>query len=197
MSVNLTTQKRLELFAQRVKELIELRLVQGGMGAKLSMSWDSTSQQLTQQVIQPDEEDLRSFLLLFRHFISKREPVFIPGIFDDCHRFLKSSELTDELKKMHEDWKQIFTFGAFQLMIDNQNVTGEQILDLWINGFYFHNDSHKADELNRYFSASYMPTVRMEFLSALTALTQIIGYTGAVVFHGLKEGLFHIPSVAS
>jgi len=194
MSTQLSTRERLELFGQRVIELNYRRLVRNGMTAKLTISWDAASQLLSQRVLEPDEEDLRSFLLIFRQFVSAKEPVFLTRLFNDCLRFLDSSKLKEELKKAKDEWKNVlYKIGPFKVVIDDQKLTGEYVLDLWLNGYYFHNDADKAAELRRYMANHDMPLVRMQFLSSLSSLTQIVFYVGSVVNYGLRQGLFHIP----
>jgi hypothetical protein len=193
MSTQLSTHERLEFFAARANELRELRLVRDGMRSKFSLSWNVISKQLAYRAIQPDEEDLRSFLLLFRQFISDREPIFINRIFNDCLRFLDSSELKEQLTKAKDEWKRLFQgMGAIQMVVDNRKLTGEYVLDLWINGHYFHSDSDKAVELHRLMT-DQIPLVRMQFMDVLPRLTEIIVYTANVVTYGLREGLFRVP----
>jgi hypothetical protein len=193
MSKQLSTYERLELFGQRVIELNERRLVRAGMNSHLTISWDAASSLLRYQAIEPDEEDLRSFLLVFRQFVSDKEPVFISRVFNDCLRFLGSDQLKEQLKKAQDEWKHFYKVGAFGLVINNRNLAGEYVLDLWINGYYFHNDSDKAAELRKYIATSDIPLIRTQFLSVLTSLTQIILYVGSVVNYCLRVGLFHIP----
>lgn len=192
MASQLPTIELLTLFAQRTHELSERRLVRKGMNTKLTIRWDCVSGLLRQNIDQPDEEDLRSFLLVFRQFISENEPVFLPRIFNECFRNLDSSELKDELRKAQEQWKLVFhKIGVFKLIIDGKKLTGEFILDLWINGHYFHNDLDKANELHRYLGNISVALVRMQFLSVLSALTNTTLFVGNVVNYGLREGLFH------
>jgi hypothetical protein len=191
MSALLSTRDRLGLFVQRVEELSQRRLVRQGMNSEHTIKWDAISQQLTYQAIEPDEEDLRSFLLIFRQFISDREPVFINEVFNDCIRFLNSSQLQEYLKKARKKWKNSFRhMGAFHIVVNERNLTGEYVLDLWINGYYFHNDIYKAAELRRLLT-NQLPLVRMQFLTILTDLTRIILYVGNVIRYGFREGLFH------
>jgi len=198
MSPQSSTRERLEQFAQRAFELAERRLVRQGMQSSLTISWDAASQLLRQNLNQPDEEDLRSFLLLFRHFVSDKEPVFINRVFNDCLRFVTSSDLKEQIKKAQDEWKALlYKVGAFRLVIDNKNIIGEYALDLWINGYYFHNDADKAAELRRYLSSQGLGLVRIQFLAVLAGLTQIILYTGSVVNYVLREGLLNIPENTS
>jgi hypothetical protein len=191
MSASLSTRDRFGLFVQRVEELSQRRLVRQGMNSKHTIKWDAISQQLTYQAIEPDEEDLRSFLLIFRQFVSDKEPVFISRVLNDCIRFLNSSQLQEYLKKAQGEWKNSFRhMGAFHIVVNERNLTGEYVLDLWINGYYFHNDSDKAAELRRLLT-DQLPLVRMQFLTILTSLTHIILYVGNVIRYGFREGLFH------
>jgi hypothetical protein len=197
MAWDLSTRERLELFTQRVAELRDRRLVRNGMNTRYTVSWTQVSRLLTQQTIEPDEEDLRSFLLVFRQFISDREPVFISRAFNDCLRLLDSGDLREQLAQAQEAWRNAFRgMGALHVTIDGRNLTGEYVLDLWINGYYFHNDSNKTAELRRYIATQDLPLVRFQFLSALAALTDIILYLGAVVEYSLREGLFNFPAEA-
>jgi len=193
MSTGLTTPERLELFAHRVKELNERRLVRNGLNLKFTISWEAASQLLSYQAPRIDEEDLRSFLLTFRQFVSKKEPVFIDRVFNDCLRFLRSDHYKEQLDKARQEWRNSFNkMGPISITNNKKKLTGEFVLDLWINGHYFHNDADKAAELRRLLGDS-IPLVRMKFLDCLAAFTQIILYVGAVVEYGLRENLFDFP----
>jgi hypothetical protein len=168
------------------------------MQSKFTFSGSNVTKQFTQQSIQPDEEDLRSFLLDFRQFISEDEPIYLSRIFNHCYLYLDNNELKNELIKAREEWKRLFIkMGAFQLVIDDQKITGEYILDLFLNGFYFHNDLKKLTELEGYIKNSDILILRMHLLFVLPGLTEIILFVGRVVNHGLQEGLFHIPKEES
>ncbi len=183
-------QDRLELFAARTQELGNLRLVRIGAPSDLTIRWDAVSQRLTYSTVEPDEEDLRSFLLSFRQFVTKGEPIFVDVIFNDCRRFLRSHELQEQIRKAHEEWKNAFhKMGAFHLVIDDREITGEYVLDLWINGYYFHNDWEKAARL-RALMTDWIPLIRPQFLTVVSVLTQIILYLGSVVNYSLRENLF-------
>ena len=193
-----TAPERFELFVQRVDELLDKRIVRQDMRAEFTMRWDVASQRLTQQLTQPDEEAyeeaLQSFLLLFRQFISENEPIFINRIFTDTIRYLQSDTLKTEVEKARKAWNDSFRkMGSLQVVIDNKELTAEYLLDLWINGHYFHNDSEKEEELRRYLATGDMPLVRMQLLTVLPGLTQIVGYMGKVIKSALQEGHFSFP----
>jgi hypothetical protein len=189
------TLERLQRFKKRVDELRNLRLVQSERHWNTTVSWDAKSGLLRYQIDGPDEEELRSFLLLFRQFLLKREHIYIPRVFNDCLRFLDDGHLKEQVRKAKEAWEQAIHFGAFGVVVQDVNLTPEYVLDLWINGYYFHScDDKKMAQLEKLLAYKDLPLARMQFLNALPPLTQIVLYLGSAVTHALQEGLFHVPS---
>lgn len=187
-----STIENLRLFSYRTQELQQLRLVRTGMEMKFSLHWDYVSKLLGYRMTKVDEEDLRSFLLTFRQFVSKNEPIFIERIFNDCERYLKNDKLKEQIRKAREEWAHTFhRMGPISMTINNKNLTGEYVLDLYINGHYFHNDSEKAEEL-RCLLGDFIPLFRVKFLEVISALTQIIIYLGGVISYALDQNLFTV-----
>lgn len=194
-SASLGPQERLDLFRKRVNELEDLRLIRLGMKMDFLFTLNSDSKPLQCEANEPDEDDLRSFLLLFRHFISESEPIFLNRIFNDCLRFLTDDDLKGEVKKARCFWQKRMSSGPVKILRDAKPISPEYMLDLWINGRYFHNDAQKASELEGLLSGPG-PLVRMQFLINVPALTSIIQLMGSIVTRALDEHLFQIPSDA-
>lgn len=53
---------------------------------------------------QPDEDDLRSFLLTLRQFLMPSEPVFLFRMFNLAHKHLTSEELRTDLAASRKEW---------------------------------------------------------------------------------------------
>ena len=188
-----TPEKRLRMFSARVQELSNLRLVRDGWNLKYTLQWDAVSHMMRIRVSKVDEDDLRSFLLTFRLFVSEKEPVFVNRIFNDCYKYITSDYYKGELVKAREAWKKTLREGAFTLVINGRQITGERLLDLWINGYYFHNDLDKLEELHRLLYPSDWGFVRFKFLDTIASLTQILLFVGAVVTASLRDNLFRFP----
>jgi hypothetical protein len=76
---------------------------------------------------------------------------------------------------------------------DGLDLTPKYVLDLWINGQYFHGDNpEKRQQLDKLL-ASELPSVRIQLLWSLPILTRIILRAGAVVSKALKAGAFEFP----
>lgn len=192
---NRSALEQLELFGRRAVELHSTRFIQSGTLENLSFkfSGEQIGEQFKVQFSmnkEIDEEDLRSFLLTFRQFISDNEPIYIHKIFNLCHQFLNDDHLKGELVKARADWNKIMQGqDGLSFTVDEKELTPEYVLRVWINGHYFHNDSEYAEDIRR-FNASPIPLDRMRFLMALGDLANIIFYTGNTVNYALKNDLF-------
>ena len=184
----MNVREQLELFNARVEELRNSRLIRKGFNPAITISWDRM-QGLRFQSEEPDEEDLRSFLLTFRQFISEGEPVFLNRICNLCLRSLTSDELKGYLVESREAWRQAQRSSGVKLIHNNQELTPEYVTDLWINGYYFHSDGDKLSRLKQLLPHEGM-LVRNQFLSYLVDATRQVIYVGNVVTIALKENLF-------
>ena len=194
MPKELLINERLKLYVERVNELLQCRFARQGMKYQYQIEWDAESQAMKYTADEPDEDDLRSFLLLFRHFVSDREPVFVERIFNDCFRFLSNDHLKGELQKAKSHWKQLlYRAGVMEVIVDEKTLSGEYVLNLWINGHYFHNDTEKREELSRLLG-DILPLVRVKFISTLPYLTNVIIFVAQVVNKGLEDSLFTLPA---
>jgi hypothetical protein len=192
-SAPLAPRERLSLFRKRASEMEDLRLIRSGMKMQFRLTFDSDSRTLHYEANEPDEEDIRSFLLLFRRFISQSEPIFINRIFDDCLRLLSDDVLKSEVKMARDSWKKRTSSGPVKMLCDGNPISPEYMLDLWINGHYFHDDAKKASELEGLLSRPGSPA-RMQFLVDLSALASLILSTADVVTQALDENLFQFPT---
>lgn len=183
-------EKQLELFVRRVRELGDLRLVQEKMGYNFSLSFDQVVG-LESTLSGPDEEALRSYLLTFRQFISPSEPVFINKIYNLCFEYLDSNnELRDYLLKSRQVWRSALDTGFMGLTFNEQQLSPKEVADLWINGFYFHNDNDKYERLSELLSSPAMPFVKANFYQLIITATRVIAYLGNFVDQALKQGYF-------
>ena len=185
--------EQLKLFNARSEELRNTRLIRNGFNPAISIQWNNM-QGLRFNSREPDEDDLRSFLITFRQFISVKEPVFLYIIYQLCQLHLISDELKGCLIKSREAWKKAQKNTGIKLTINGLELTPEYVTDLWINGYYFHNNSKKMFELKRLLPQESM-LVRNHFLNFLVDATRQILYVSNIITIALKEDLFKIQGV--
>jgi hypothetical protein len=135
---------------------------------------------------EPDEEDLRSYLLDFRKFTMKGEPVFINWVFGIAHRHITGEQIVQYLTEARRGWKESMTRGDIAFVLNGQALQPELVLDLWINGYYFHADPEKARRLE---ALSTVPLSRWLFINVLVTATKLLFYAGHMIKIALRDGL--------
>jgi hypothetical protein len=186
-SSGLSARQTLELFVERVDELSRMRILRSsGLSSEWLMSF-GVNQPTVFRSVEPDEEDLRSYLMAFRKFISPKEPVFIRSVHGLCHKHFTSDEMKRHILDCQNGWKQHVKRSNISLKMDGRDIQPEHIADLWINGHYFHDDLNKAAELRRLVAPSFL-FVRQEFLNFIVEATRVIGASGFTVKMALRDG---------
>lgn len=179
---------QLELFLFRTDQLQNTRLIKSGFKPSFSMSYDRmTCVQFSSKT--PDDDDLRSFLTILRQFISQEEPIYLFKIYNLCQQKLLNDNLKHNLVKAREIWQGELKRGGISLIFNGRPVTPERITDLWINGFYFHNDIDKINTLRRLLPHENM-LVRHIFLNHLVEATRNILYVAFIINVAFHEGYF-------
>ena len=193
-SATLSISEILDLFIQRARELEQTRLIKNKPDLNWSMNFNSEGEaSFTSQ--EPDEEDVRSFLLTFRQFVSDNEPIHLYRM----HNLLYQRLTDEDLKKYLVDARGALKFaeqGSGITVVHNDvEVTPERLLDLWINGVYFHNDQDKRQVLEDLLLHPAL-MARHRFLSFMLKATQIIFYIGNLINHARREGLIDEEDVS-
>lgn len=189
----MSPRERLELFRRREAELSNTRLVRSRYNLSLNIKYDETSG-LQLSMTPPDEDDWRSFLLTFRQFISQDEPVFVPSTYNLCHQIITDDVVKQNLAASRQRWRTAFQHGGLPLTINNEALTSEHLLDLWINGHYFHNDADKLRELEALVPPNriHTPIVMAFFINAVVEATKEIYYISDAIEYVLDNGLVNI-----
>lgn len=187
-SQQMTDRQHIELFVRRVDDLRQTRLAKQpfsiGLEVNFSVGGDSSV-----KLDQPDEDDLRSFLVTFRQFISPKEPVFVQRIYNLCYQIATTSELKDKFAASRARWHNALSSSHFglQLGLGEKPLSDEEIMDAWINGYYFHNDPELAgllDSLGTFGRA----VAKQTFLLSVVAGSSELGALQSLIRDSLADG---------
>ncbi len=143
-----TPRERLELFIERADELSRTAVIQTEFSPSFHFHFDRRWGAAMANR-EPDDTSLRAFLLAFRQFISPQEAVYVPGILNVAHRLITSEQLRNELVQAREVWTDNLARSDIRVLENGVAFTPEHVLDLWLNGQYFHSDPDKVRELRR------------------------------------------------
>lgn len=185
----MNTREKLEKFHETVNELRSTRLMEEGLNTKMTLRYSAEKKELEFDTEWPDEEDLRSFLLTFRHFVAKNEDVLLDKIFNLCQQKLNDEKLREFLVGARRIWKKAQKTIGFDIVHEGKRKTPQQITQLFLSGMYFHKDEEKRAELKGlpYPQAMFY---KYEFLSYLADSVRVIFYVDRIVAKVLEERLF-------
>ena len=185
-----TDREKLELFTSKVDELRNTRLGKKGViNVRHIMDSEEGS-----KLEQPDEADLKDYLMTFRHFISDQEDVFLGRIFNICHRRLMNEEMKQDLAYMHQLFNRIKLHNGISLHVDGNELSPLQVTDIYLNGKYFHNDLEYQNQLDT-LPSSVADMLRFHFLHFVINGSKVIFYVQNVVSLAFSEQLLQFDEV--
>jgi hypothetical protein len=137
---------------------------------------------------EPNEQLFRSYLMTFRKFVSADDPVYANYVSGLLMRDLRSDELKRRLIDARNQWQNACKVGPVRLVENGRALEPEEIMDLWLNGGYFHNDRRKEEALDR-LDPLHKLFHRNTFLNHVITGTNYIMFLGQVIVVGRRQGL--------
>jgi hypothetical protein len=137
---------------------------------------------------EPNEQLFRSFLISFRKFVSDDDPVFVNSVSGLLMRDLGSDHLKGLLIDTRKQWQDACKFGTFRLVENGRVLAPEMVMDPWLNGWYFHNDSRKEAALQR-LDPLHMMFVRNVFMNHVITATNYVMFVAQVIVVARRGGL--------
>lgn len=183
--------ERLDLFIDRAEALMREPAVST---FKLDVGFTLKAEQggpMSAEFREPPETALRSYLLAFRPFMSNDDPLYVDGIHNLLHRAIRGDPLKEKLGSWRSSWQNNRKLGAMRLELNGAAMTPARALDLWINGYYFHNDRAKAAELRR-LSGIDGGLVRHAALDLVVEGSRYVQFLGWAIVFGRREGVLSI-----
>jgi len=183
--------QQLQLFSETVDELRNTNVMKKGLSSDMTIKSSKVGENWDVRFVTPkwpEEDDLRSFLLTFRMFISEKEPVFLNRIFNLSIKTLTDDRLKSFMIDAKEKWKKAEGEAVLSLKYQGKLLTLDQIASLWISGKYFHKDPDKRQILQDLDYHTEM-IFKHQFLDFLVIATNYIFYADRIVKHAIKEGL--------
>src|SRR6266700_5632182 len=184
--------ERLELFIRKFEELRSTQLAKKGFRVQHRVRYSPGS--IESNLTQPDESDVREYLLTFRSFVSENEDVFLNRIFNICLRRLTSDEMKQSLTQARQSFEQAKQNNGIIFQLNGKHLTPLQITNMYLDGKYFHNDLEYQRQLD-----SMSPPVadfpRTYFLHFIIHTTDIIIHVYNIVGNALEAGLFQFEYV--
>lgn len=136
----------LKRFCARADRLLVQPLAQTGWTDTFTLRFEQ-SRIVSVSLEGPDEKDLQVLLLQLRPFVSEGEDIFIGRVFGIMDRRLTDNPMREALRNARALWKAAQKSLGLVLVVEGKTLTPEILADLWINGYYFHDDPEKERKL--------------------------------------------------
>ncbi len=182
-----TDREKLELFILKVNDLHSTRLAKMGFRIQHKIQYrpESTESNLNQ----PDEPDIREYLLTFRPFISESEDVFLNRILNICSWQLKSDEMKQNVAHIRESLERVKQYNGILFQRNGRHITPLQATNMYLDGIYFHDDLEYQKQLVSMYSLE-ADFLRSYFLNFVIDTSKIIDIIQNGIYHAFQEGLF-------
>ena len=97
--------------------------------------------------------------------------------------------LKENLLEARQAWKDELKRGGIHLNFNERDIRPEYLTNLWINGYYFHDEPEKYRKLKSLLPHESM-LVRHIFLDHVIEATRQILYLAFIMKVAFREGLF-------
>ena len=175
-----TDREKLELFLKTAEELSKTTLAQTGFGFEYTQRWSRDDGILHSELQQPDENDLRSFLLTFRKFLAQESDVNLQMIHGIIFRHLQREDPDHDIRRdlgaANSKWRSHLAGSSMKLNINGQDRPPELVITMWINGKYFHDDPEYIEEIEQLEKNDPITfdVYRTQFLDGVIATTKYV-----------------------
>lgn len=175
-SINNKDKKKLDLFIKKVDELLNCKLSKTKSKVSFSLHFAEGKGEAVTKL--PDEESLRSFLLVFRNFYSPREEINFFKVCDILENAIKDAKLVGNIKKTREIYQEILDKSPCVLVEGDKTVTPHEIIRRWMYGFYHHTNEKKRAKIKAWGFASGL--TKTQFVLTVFGLSKCIVWLGNV-----------------
>ncbi len=191
-SNTLTPHEQIDLFMARGEEMWESRVRREGLKVSFNVKWD-VGEEVNHQIEEPDAEDFRSFLTIFRKFISPDSPIFLPKIYNLCHQHIANDECKEFLAEARAIWLEIHQQpdSGMTVTVNGRRLLPKDVVDIWINGHYFHDDvegMRLLESMNPFLRSA----TRAIFIDYVIETTKIIQHLAQTIHAAREKGWMKI-----
>lgn len=183
-------EQQLKDYVGQVEKLRNRRMIKEGGGVKWSLTVDRIPDlSVSMRWDFPDEEDFRSFLMDFRRFIAPNEPIHFNKVCNTLYKMLRTNnDVREDLIVARRQWRDTLGKNGGGIRFEEQMFSPEEVIDLWLNGYYFHRDLEKYEQLDKMLSFS-LPFVKAHFANFVIDATRIIIFVGHLTAYAMKHNL--------
>jgi hypothetical protein len=177
--------EKLDLFAREAESLGNARLIEDKFEFGVTIEKNPFGSRVEEYGM--DDEQLRAFLSKLRPFLSSDEPIFLYSIYNIAEKLVLHDKAREYIIKSRNEWKEQRKNPFVRFIFDKKRINNENIVDWWMNGFYFHHDREKKMNIERMPDAVRALT-KFDFLSSVITAAGHVLWVGGNLRFALTKG---------
>ena len=166
--------KKLLLFKQKICQLQKVSIVKDGFNVGVDFKYKQ-EQGLEIKGRFPNEDSVKSLLMSLRFFLNNDEPLFFYKICNILY-LGTNGEIRKEAAQIRKIFSDILHNPPINFVENGKTLSPEKIINLWINGEYFHVDEEKAQTLFDLYN-SMGDFIKYLLLDPLVQIVKLLIYT--------------------
>jgi hypothetical protein len=182
---------RFSLFCDRAQELRDSQFYREGSNLQMSVKWDKAEGlRIIEQEI--NITSLKAYLVTFRQFFLKKEPIFIFGIYNLCLKYIANDKYKEYLVKSRDILEKKLRSSGVPIIHNGVEKSAQHIMDLIINGLLFHSSDERKMTEALALRPHEMPFYRYNFLNVIWDATYQIECVDRIIRASIREGSISI-----
>src|SRR5439155_5797722 len=116
------------------------------------------------------------------------EPVFLHSIYKICERLIPDEQVLSYIRKSRSQWKTQRSDEQIEFIFNKRRIQSEEIVDWWMNSFYFHHDKDKR-QLMTSMPEAVRAITRYDFMCHVLQAASHVVWVGMNVRYAFNNGL--------
>ncbi len=182
-------QQRIAAFLMTADKLQHSDLFKGKFSLRYIIKYEAEQGTVQERIDRPSEKDVRDAILDLRKFVANSESIFFKAICNRLYLLLDDPVARENLDSVRQGFKDSMAGldGSATVRIGLKSSQGarpeflkpENVLDLYLNGDYFHIDKDKATKLE--VVKAMGPVAELAFLQAIGNIASCVFYLAAMI----------------
>lgn len=186
-----TFEERVDRFLALHKEMSQLRLAEDGIDLSAKFHFEA-GQPWRGELAPLDTDHFRSFIVAWRQFVMRDEPVHLRTVLDLCPRHLTRPELQALAVQLRERLELINTNQGspirFAFSVGGHEYTRWEVADLFMHGLIFHQRERAKADLLSSVDAGTRAMLELQFREYVAAISELVGLTSLVLHKAVERG---------
>lgn len=174
--------RKLKLYKESCDKLYQSAYFLKERKASFNFRYDETEHSFVFNCEAPTDQVLDGLVLRLRPFLLENEPTNFNRITNELKRLLQGTVFEQKITNIKKKYRVDFLNGM-KFKINGTEIVSEAMLFKWLNGYYYHLDKRKRDDLSEIYLAFPEEGVRTIFIDMLgDKITHIFEIGNLIIF---------------